>query len=380
MNSACLVCSAPELRFVADLGDTPVLMGVLADSAEGARQMAKGPMHLAVCARCGHVQNTAFDSSLVEYDGSYDNSLYFSATFREYADSLVARLVERYDLHGRTILEVGAGSGDFLTALCLAGNSKGVGFDPSAPTTEPAPGVELVQDYFRPTDHHQDFDLLVCRHVLEHLDDPLAFLQAIVPAAREDGVFYLEVPSAEYNFGPEGLWDCIYPHVSYFSADSLRALVVGAGLEVVDEGFSFGGQFRYVEARPARGVVAGAVDAESVTAHVRLVESFAERWVLALDRWHQHVSSAPLPVVLWGAGAKGVAFLNAVDPGASMTVVDLNPRKWGRYLPCGGQRVVAPGDLEGRQISSVLVTNAIYRDEITEMLTGLGVRAPVMIV
>jgi SAM-dependent methyltransferase len=379
VNARCLACGATQLTEVADLGDTPVLIGALTDSAEDARRMARGPMHLSVCRGCGHVQNTAFDPALIDYDASYDNSLYFSGTFREYAEALVARLVERYDLHGRTVLEVGAGAGDFLVALCLAGNNKGIGFDPSAPTAEPAPGVELVQDYFRPSEHSVDADLLVCRHVLEHLDDPLPFLRAMADSARRDAAFYLEVPSAEYNFGPEGQWDCIYPHVSYFSADSLRTLVERSGLEVVDEGFSFGGQFLYVEARPA-AETASPVVADSVARHVALVETFAERWTATIDRWRQHVAAADRPVVLWGAGAKGVTFLNAVDPGASLTVVDLNPRKWRRYLPCAGHEVTDPAELKGQDVDSVLVTNAIYQDEIARLLDQLGVRAPIMIV
>jgi hypothetical protein len=378
MTCRCRVCGGAQTEVVADLGKVPVLTGVLADQAATARAMAQGRMELSVCRRCGHVANAAFDPTLVEYDGSYDNSLYFSGIFQQYADRLVARLVERHDLHHRVVLEIGAGSGEFLTALCSAGHNKGLGFDPSSPATEAAPGVELVQDYFRPHEHHPRFDLLVCRHVLEHLDDPFTFLHDVVASAPADAVFYLEVPSAEYNFGSRGLWDCIYPHVSYFSSGSLHALVTRAGLDVLDEGRSFGGQFLYVEACPSAS--RPSIEIGSAAEHVAVVRGFEERWTQAVSRWDKQIAHADRPVVLWGAGAKGATFAHAVDPFARLGVVDLNSRKWGRFLPCTGHEVLAPESLTAREVDSVLVTNAIYRDEIRRQLDDLGVRTALITV
>jgi SAM-dependent methyltransferase len=332
-------------------------------------------MELSACRRCGHVANTAFDATLVRYDGSYDNSLYCSPTFRRYADRLVAHLVEAHDLHGRTILEVGSGAGDFLAALCGAGDNTGLGFDPSAPPTEPAPGVELVQEYFRPESHRTPFDFLVCRHVLEHLDEPFAFLDGVARSARPGANLYLEVPSAEYNFGPDGLWDCIYPHVSYFSAASLRALVERSGWDVVDEGFAFGGQFRYVEARLRAEQRSTRIDLAAD--HLALVRTFHERWRASVGRWRRRLALAEGPVVLWGAGAKGVTFANAVDPCVRLHVIDVNARKWGRFLPCTGHEVLAPESLIGRDVQSVLATNPIYQDEIRRQLDDMGVRTTV---
>ncbi len=374
MTVRCLACDGADLEQIADLGETPVLVGVLADSPAGARKMAQGRLVLGVCLTCGHVQNLAFDPGLVDYDPSYDNSLYFSPTFRRYADDLARRLVDQYGLTGRRIVEIGSGSGDFLTALCEAGGNMGVGFDPSTPAGDPAPGVTLVADYYRPDEHLDGFDLLVCRHVLEHLDDPFSVLASIAAADPDrHGAVYLEVPSAEFNFGPDGLWDCIYPHVSYFSAGSFQALVTRAGLEVLDAGTAFDGQFLYIEARVARERAEMVVPDPS--AHLALVREFASRRDRVVDQWRSHVDDEAGDVVLWGAGAKGVTFANAIDTAGRLTVVDLNPRKWGQYLPGTAQEVVEPSTLRGRDVASVLVTNPIYTSEIRDHLAALGVRA-----
>lgn len=373
MTDRCLACGGRHLDLIADLGDMPVRVGVLAENPVLAREMVRGRLVLGVCLACGHVQNLAFDPTLVDYDASYDNSLYFSPTFRRYADHLARRLVERFGLTGGRIVEIGSGSGDFLAALCEAGGNVGLGFDPSTAVADPAPDVTLVADYYRPDERLDGFDLLVCRHVLEHLDDPYALLASIAAAdPNRHGVVYLEVPSAGFNFGPEGLWDCIYPHVSYFSSDSLQALVTRAGLRVLDVGSAYDGQFLYVEA-----LVSGErpqMHTSDPSAHVALARKFVARRNTTIDRWRSHVGAESGDVVLWGAGAKGVTFANTIDPDGRLTIVDLNPRKWGQYLPGTAQQVVDPGTLRGREVGTVLVTNPIYMSEIRDHLATLGVR------
>ena len=338
----------------------------------------RGRLDLHLCRRCGHVQNDAFDAALVDYDEDYDNSLHHSPTFQRFADELAARLVQERGVRDGHVVEIGSGKGDFLAAMCRLGGNRGTGYDPTVDPGLQLPGVTLVRDYFRPEEQVDDYDLLVCRHVLEHLDDPARMLRSLAEAAAGDPLFYLEVPSAEFNFGPDGMWDSIYPHVSYFCAESLDTLARRSGLRVTASGTAFDGQFLWVEAR------VGEVDPaapDDVSRHVALVEEFGARWGRSTDRCRTEIgqrSSAGEDLVLWGAGAKGVTFLNAVDGDARLTVVDLNPHKWGRYLPGTGHRVEDPASLGDRDIAVVLITNPVYRHEITDHLHDIGVRTDVV--
>ena len=40
-------------------------------------------------------------------------------------------MIDRYDIHGKDILEIGCGKGDFLIEICRAGGNRGVGIDPA---------------------------------------------------------------------------------------------------------------------------------------------------------------------------------------------------------------------------------------------------------
>lgn len=93
--------------------------------------------------------NAAFSSEKTEYCLDYENSLFFSETYRTYATSLATELIERFDLHGRRIVEIGCGSGDFLKLLCEKGENDGIGFDPSAlagRSIDRHPRINFVRD------------------------------------------------------------------------------------------------------------------------------------------------------------------------------------------------------------------------------------------
>ena len=65
-------------------------------------------------------------------------------------------------------------------------------------------------------------------------------------------------------------------------------------------------------------------------------------------------------VVVWGAGAKGVMFLNLlkVTTGSGVDwVVDINPRKKGHFVPLRGQRIVGPDYLSQNSPDLVVVMN-----------------------
>ena len=78
-------------------------------------------------------------------------------------------------------------------------------------------------------------------------------------------------------------------------------------------------------------------------------------------------------VALWGAGSKGVTFLNTVDRGELIgAVVDLNPRKHGKHVAGTGQVVEPPESLVGHGVDAILVANPVYEEEIRQRCSQLG--------
>jgi hypothetical protein len=388
MIDACVACGGDSLVPLLEVGTVPAVVGALWPTAERATNAATGEMRLAVCHDCSHVSNTAFDPSLVEYDASYENSLHFSSSFQRYADALAERLIARYDVRGKTVLEIGSGKGEFLKSLCEKGRNTGRGYDPTYHGESDSPDVTFIRDLYPLDGTGEPFDFLVCQHVLEHLADPYELLCGLRKGcANADVRVYLEVPNGSFTMSPSGQWDLIHPHVSYFTTASLRHLVERSGFAVLDEGTSFDGQFLYVEAAPADAAsnYEEAAEQAEVAALVSHAESFAVTYQSTVEAWRRRLApdaaAGTRVAALWGAGAKGTTFANAVGRDSRLAVVvDVNPRKWGLFLPGTGQVVFAPAALRDVEVDTVVITNAAYLQEIRDELATLGIGADVVCV
>ena len=378
------MCDRPAGKPFAELPGVPVHPNVLWPTPEAARGAPRGDISLALCDGCGLIWNTLFDPGVLSYDADYENSLHFSGEFRRYTEELAERLIRSHELRGKHVAEIGSGKGEFLAMLCERAGCTGLGFDPSyaGESDGRAQGrLTFVRELFGPEADLGEADLVVCRHVVEHLEDPVGVLATVRRALGErQASVYVEVPSAEYLLREDAIWDIIYPHVTVLTASALRNVLVRAGFQPREHGYSFGGQYLWVEAstdplEPEAAVGGNGAESTAVTQFALRLAEKRKLWADRLPRL-----SADRPVAVWGAGAKGTTFLNVVAGGESIeTVVDVNPRKRGKYVPGTGQRIVAAESLVERGAGTIVVMNPVYSNEIGQMLGELGIDAEVLV-
>lgn len=383
MAESCPLCERGALQRFLQVDAVPVMTTQLWSGGEAAAGAPRGDLDLAVCDRCGAIRNVAFDSSLVDYDGSYENSQLFSPAFEGYARALAAELVESFDLRDGLVLELGCGKGEFLAMLCDAGCARAIGFDPTyeGEVDDQLLGdrIQIERRLFEPSDA-VPADLVVSRHVLEHLEDPSSVLAGMRAGTGEPAAsLYLEVPDVRYVLSPTGMWDLIYPHVTYFSPPSLEALVGRAGYDTTACATVFGDQFLTLRATP-RSTPYELPDSDPRVADlVARAHAFGDQFRRTLDGWSERLADGAT-TALWGAGAKGVTFLNSLPADESVElVVDLNPRKQGRYLPGTAHQVHSPDALRAEAPARVIVMNPMYRDEIEAQLLEMRVEAEVLV-
>lgn len=359
---------------------------VLWPTRKAALDAPRGDIRLGYFPLCGHTWNLDFDSSVMEYTQEYENSLHFSPRFQEYATALANGLVEKYALYDKDIVEIGAGKGDFLIMLCAKTGNRGWGYDPSY-VPDPgytAPNVTFVQDFYSEKYTHQRADLIVCRHVLEHIEDPDAFIGQVRRAVGDQqSVVFFEVPNSLWTLRQGGIWDIIYEHCSYFSPYSLAYLFRKNGFRVLAVNEVFGGQFLTIEAVPDDGESAAPDLPDDLAALTADARAFADNYRAKREEWRGllgALAAAGKRGVVWGAGSKGVTFLNALGTGEEVVaVVDINPRKQGKYVAGTGQLIVSPEELVTLKPDFVIIMNGNYRDEIRRMLSEAGIEAEILV-
>lgn len=380
---ACTACCALDAHVFVTIPNVPVLCNVLWQTPQEARNVTRVDVPLALCASCGHVFNPAFDPALLTYDVTYENSLHFSARFQQYADELVQSLIQRHDLRGKQIVEIGSGKGDFLAALCDLGDNTGIGFDPSySRDAESAYSqrTQFVQDYYSAAYADYAADFICSRHTLEHIPAPGAFVQMLrdVIGPRDTRVF-IEVPNGAATLRHLAIWDIIYEHCSYFTAQSLGTLFAQRGFTVTAVEEQYQGQFLTLECVASSAPSAVTVPSAAIEQLRESAADFADAYARKVAQFRQQTDSLRRQgrsAVIWGAGSKGITFLNVLDVADVVRhVVDINPRKHGHFITGAGQEIIPPEQLQQIQPDVIFVMNEIYMAEIQATLDDLGVRA-----
>jgi SAM-dependent methyltransferase len=364
-----------------EVPQVPVHVGVLWPSAREARECGRGDIRLAFDRTSGFICNVAFDETRVDYTLRYDNALHFSPFFQAFEDELARRLLERYDLRKKDVVEIGAGAGRFLGRLCELGDNRGTGYDPSH---DPASAdarvgerVRVVRDYYSERYADRPADLICCRHVLEHIPEPRRLLRTLrrTLEGHPEAVVYFEVPNSYLILRDLSIWDIIYEHCGYFVPESLGTMFEACGFEILDLHATYEGQFVGIEARPG-ATPQGPGEPCDTSILAPAVADFARRFQAKRAEWQQRLGElrrAGRRSVVWGGGAKAVSFLNLLEIGDQIEyVVDINPGKQGSYLAGSGQAIVAPQFLREYRPEVVIVMNRVYQREIEQQLSGLS--------
>lgn len=384
----CPVCRQASVEMFFEMKNVPVHCNVPHATRDGALSVQRGDMQLGFCRGCGHIYNYAFDPSLTTYTQAYENSLHFSPRFQQYAEGLATDLINRYDLHGKTIIEIGCGKGNFLKLMCERGGNRGIGFDesyePDLAETKNNRGFTVIRDFYSEKHSHYKPDFIYCRHVLEHIKSPAEFVADVRNSIAPECAAYFEVPNALNTLNDLAIWDLIYEHCSYFTAQSLSHLFTACGFGVTRLEEKYDGQFLGIElnlnaspverSRQSRDSLART---ERDRSPAQLVQSFGKNYRTKVETWKntfEQLRREGERVVVWGSGSKGVTFLNVLHPDVEY-IVDLNPRKQGMFVPGTGQQIVAPEFLRNYKPDTVIIMNPIYRNEIGENLRQMGLAA-----
>jgi hypothetical protein len=217
--------------------------------------------------------------------------------------------------------------------------------------------------------------VVVTRHTIEHVADPVGFLRAIrqgiggLPAR-----LFVETPDVQWIVSRGEMEDFFYEHCSLFDAHSLRLALDAAGFTTAHIGNIFEGQYLWAEAMV--NLPTPAAPAIRSSAPVPDLSPVREAFV---TQWRSRIAGRR--TAIWGSGAKGVTFCNLIDPQAFaiVAVVDLNPAKQGRFVPMTGHPVIGPDSLGEYLPDLLIVMNPNYRAEIAAILIGLGQAVEILV-
>lgn len=148
---------------------------------------------------------------------------------------------------GHQLLEVGCGTGDFLSFAYANGFSV-IGTEPSTEAARLATSRDLdvrnlTLEKFIEREPAQKFDVVVMINVLEHVPDPVRTVQQCKLVLTQGGILCIRVPNdftelqsaAKEKIGGKPWWIAVPDHINYFNFASLREMLSRLGFRTVYE-------------------------------------------------------------------------------------------------------------------------------------------------
>ncbi len=339
--NTCPACGHHVAYPFFDGGPQPLATVAWPSTEEEARNMDRLPLDFVRCVSCGHVSNASFNYEHVPYTDKPNRMFNKGVLWSQHLRSVLNDMAQRLR-GGATVVEIGHGDGSLLTTLAgLRTDCLFIGFDPHGVSQSQSTQVELRASLFEPGRDVAELspDLIISRHVLEHLMNPLGFVQQIAFAVASLGLqstLYLEVPCIDRAIDTRRSVDFYYEHNSHFTTDSFTRMLERCGVAIDAIRHGYDGEVIYGFVR--LGTQLGQVETALESAHFAgAMEASRVRIVEQLDDLHRSGRT----VAVWGGTGKSAAFINrhGMDSERFPTVVDSDALKVGTFVPGAGQEI-----------------------------------------
>jgi len=357
----CPICKNINLDFVYEFIDGSAMQNRLCDSLKDSLDQEKAKVTLYICKNCGFIFNADFDARKTKYSSDYDNTQENFLYFEKYLKKIARRLIKKYNLKNKNIAEIGCGKGGFLELLYQSGVRKVKGFDPSYSNRKSLIDRLVMKKYFNVKNIKNKVDFIICRHVLEHIPNPIRFMSSVEKCLKNKGTMYIELPSLEWIIKNKAFFDFFYEHCNYFTKKSLVILFSRLGFKNIIFNYGLKGQYfqleisRFPERKNFSIPESCFLDLDKISKFIREEIYIYRKVINGLSNF-----------AVWGAGAKGATFLSRLKISRSKCpyVIDINPNKQNKFIPITGQKVVSPEIFKENKIKTIIIMNSIYEKEI----------------
>lgn len=374
-SATCPACGHHVAVSFYDGGQAPLTTLAWPKSAQQAKSMEKLPLEFVRCVDCGHVYNKAFRYEKVPYSDKPNLMYNKGALWQRHLQVTHGLILEQLPA-SPMVVEIGAGDGHFIKSLAKQRpEGRYIAFDPNGAMDSSDGLVEFYAELFDPATHMAEFkpDLIICRHMLEHLENPLGFIQSLSFAAAWEGLqtdLFIEVPCIDRAFETGRTVDFFYEHNSHFTTDSLRRLFErsNAAINILERGYE--DEVVYGYARLGIGQEGRKLTQESV-------EFFTQAQAVDTDVKAQlnALAARGNTIAFWGGTGKAASFINRYEADAERfpVVVDSDIEKVGTYVPGTGQLIQSPGILLEHPVDVIVITTQWRAQDIALEIARRGI-------
>ena len=143
-------------------------------------------------------------------------------------------------LNSGTLLDIGSGSGHFLSGMKNAGwDTLGIEINDKARSRSAAKfGLEIIKPEMTSSLEQESFDCITLWHVLEHFQDPDSYIREIRRLLKPGGICIAAMPNCQsydaIHYGPYWAAYDVPRHLWHFNSETFARFSLKAGLKMIE--------------------------------------------------------------------------------------------------------------------------------------------------
>lgn len=371
----CVACGKQDVKSFYHIDNLPLLLFPVDKDIR--YDIKQERIEVFICQDCSHIFSEPVSKENEQliygkyykyypYDDLESMNIYYRSPFESFFNKVVKPSPKD---SCSILLEIGCSSGEQLKFF-ESYSYQCFGIDPS-PLNEDSSG-NIISGFYQDYSFERQFDVIVARFVLEHVNFLDDFLSKIYKDLKDEGLTFIQVPNVmEFisNFIPSFL---AHEHPQYFNRNSLISLAERNSFEIVDL-LSEGSQSICIALRKVNVIK---------TTKVKELEHYSEKINLFSFRRNQFAGevlnflSQSNEICFYGAGLMltwlfyDLEYLKIKSQGL---ILDNNKLLDGKYLPQSNFIVRTYKIDLIRNFNIVLLTlNPVYHNTIVDLLINDG--------
>lgn len=269
--------------------------------------------------------------------------------------------VSSYGLSDKKIIEIGAGSGEYMQYMEAAcKHVYGLEHLDSSVQKAIEAGHKMIEGFIEDESYIIEggpYDGFFIMNFLEHIPDPAGYVRGIYNNLSEGAVGIVEVPNFDMMLKEDLYSEFIQDHLSYFRADTLKGLLEQNGFEIL-------------ELKPIwYDYILSAVVRKKKLLDISSMNTQKEKLFQEVHSFLKECNEAEKRVAVWGAGHQALANMSLLGMEEYVEfVLDSAEFKQGFYTPATHIPIVSPNEIYSKHIDVVIIMAGSYSEEISRIM------------
>ncbi len=308
------------------------------------------------CAFCGVVQLT---NKPVSY---YKNVIRATSISKEmilFRRKQFKEFVKKFFLKGKKIVEIGCGSGEFLSIMKEL-DVKPYGIEYNKELVEKCLRNKLIvtREFIEDENYkliNGPFDGFYILNFLEHLPYPKKVLYGIYNNLTQKGVGIVEVPNFNMIIQKKLLSEFIIDHLFYFTKETFTTTLNLCGFEVIE----------------CKEIWHNYIISAIVKKREKLdLSPFKKHWgkiKIGVEKFIDKLKNKK--ICIWGAGHQALTIISLLNLSSKIKyIIDSAPFKQNKYTPATHLPIVPPEFFYSNPVDGIIIMAGSYSDEVSKII------------